>query len=57
MLKGVLKDCELNSSDETEELATKIWDERAFHEVQSIFHNWMSRLAWALENGREYIIE
>jgi hypothetical protein len=25
--------------------------------VQSVFHNWMSRLAWAIENGWEYIIE
>jgi hypothetical protein len=33
MLKGVLKGCELNSSDEIEEATTKVWDELTFNEV------------------------
>jgi hypothetical protein len=45
MLKGVLKDCEFNSSDEIEKVITKAWDELTFDEVQRVFHNLMSRLA------------
>jgi hypothetical protein len=52
-----LKDREFNSSDEIEEGITKIWEELTFDEVQNIFSNWMSRLAWVIENGREHIIE
>jgi hypothetical protein len=39
MLKGVLKDLELNSSDEIEEASANIWDELTFDEGQSVFHN------------------
>jgi hypothetical protein len=35
----------------------KVWDGLTFNEVQSVFHNWMKRLAWVIENGGEYIIE
>jgi hypothetical protein len=51
MSKEVVKDRELNSGDEIEEAITKVWAEFTFGEVQSVFHNWMSRLAWAIENG------
>jgi hypothetical protein len=44
MLNGVLKDREFNSNDEIEEAIAKVWDEFTFDEVQSVFHNWMSRL-------------
>jgi hypothetical protein len=54
MLKGALKDCESNSSDETEEAITKVWDELTFNEVHSVFHNWMARLAWVIKNRGEY---
>jgi hypothetical protein len=57
MLKGVLKDHDFNSSDEIEEVTTKVWNRLTFDEVQGVFHNWMSRLAWVTENGGEYIIE
>jgi hypothetical protein len=57
MLKGVLKDREFNSSDEIEEVITKVWDELTFNEVQIVFHNWTSRLAWVIENWGEDIIE
>jgi hypothetical protein len=46
-----------NSGDEIEEVTTKVWDELTFDEVQSVFYNWMSRLAWLIKNGREHIIE
>jgi hypothetical protein len=57
MLKEVLKDRELNSSDEIDEAMVKVWDGLTFHEVQTVFHNWMNRLTWLSENGREHIIE
>jgi hypothetical protein len=57
LLKGVLKDREFNSSDKIEEAITNVWDELTFDEVQSVFHNWMSGLAWVIKNGREHIIE
>jgi hypothetical protein len=50
MLKGVLKHREFNLSDEIEEAITKVWDE-----MQRVFHNWMSRLTWVIEN-RENIL-
>jgi hypothetical protein len=56
MLKRVLKDRELNSSAETEEATTKIWDALILGEVHSVFQNWMSRLAWVVENEGEYMI-
>jgi hypothetical protein len=57
MLKGVLKDREFNSGDEIEEAVTNIGDELPFDEVQSVFHNWMSRFAWFIEDGREYLFK
>jgi hypothetical protein len=45
MLKGVLKVRELDSSHEIEEVITKVWDKFFFDEVQSVFHNWLTRLA------------
>jgi uncharacterized FlaG/YvyC family protein len=57
MVKAVLKDREFNSSDEIEKAIVKVWDKLTFDEVESIFHNGMGRLAWAVENGGEYITE
>jgi hypothetical protein len=57
VLKGVLKDREPHSSNRIEEAIMKPWDQLAFDEMQSVFHHWMSRLAWVIENGGEYIIE
>jgi hypothetical protein len=54
MLKGVLKNREFNWSDGIEEAITKSWGELASDEVQSVFHNSMSRLAWVLENVELY---
>jgi hypothetical protein len=56
-LKGVLKDHEFYSSEEIEVGITKVCDELTFDEVQSVFHKWMSRLAWVIENGEEYILQ
>jgi hypothetical protein len=57
MLKGILKDREFNSSNEIEEATTKVWDDLTFDEVQSVFHNWMSRLAWVIGDKGEHIIK
>jgi hypothetical protein len=57
VLKGFLKDREFNSSDEIEEVIPKVWAEPTFDEVQRVFHNWMSRLEWVIENAGEYIIK
>jgi hypothetical protein len=38
-------------------MITNACDELTFNEVQSVFHNWMSRLTWAIENDGEHIIE
>jgi hypothetical protein len=57
MLKRVLKDHEFSLSDESEEAIPKIWDELTIGEVQDVFHNWMSLLAWIIEKENEYIIE
>jgi hypothetical protein len=54
---GVLKHRKFDSSDEIEEAMTKVWDERTFDEVKSVFHNWASGLAWVIENRGEHIIE
>jgi hypothetical protein len=47
-------DEEFNSSDEIEEGITGIWDDLTFDNAQNVFQNWMSRLAWAIENGGEH---
>jgi hypothetical protein len=39
MLRGVLKNCDFNLSDDIEKEITKVWDELNFDEVQSAFHN------------------
>jgi hypothetical protein len=57
MLKGILKDRELYSHDEIEELITMAWNDLTCNEVQSVFHNWMNRLRWVIESGGEYITE
>jgi hypothetical protein len=56
-LKGILKDCETNSSGEIQEGIMKVWDHLTFDEVQSVFHNRLNRRPRVIENGGEYIIE
>jgi hypothetical protein len=57
MLKGILKDQEFHSHDEIEEAIEMAWNDFTFDEVQSVFHNWMNRFRWVIENGGEYITE
>jgi hypothetical protein len=55
MSKGIFKYPGFNSSEETEEAITKAGDELTFYEMQSVFHNWVSRLAWVIENGESIL--
>jgi hypothetical protein len=57
MLKGILKDREFHPHAEIEEAIRMAWDDLTFDETQSVFHNWMNRLRWVIENGGEYITE
>jgi hypothetical protein len=57
MLKGILKDREFISSDEIEDVMTKVENDLTFDDVQSIFRNWMPRLAEVIENNGECIHE
>jgi hypothetical protein len=57
MLNKVLKDRAFNSSDNFDDAIPKLWHEFIFNEVHSLFHNSMSCLARANENGGEHIIE
>jgi hypothetical protein len=41
-----------DSSDDIEEAITRIEADLTFDTEQSVFQNWMSRLAWAIEKGR-----
>jgi hypothetical protein len=52
-LKGILKGREFTSSEEMEQAITRVWNDLAFDHVQRVFRNWMSRLSWVIENGRE----
>jgi hypothetical protein len=57
MLKGIFKDQEFTSSDEIEEAIPKTSNDLTLDDVQSVSRNWMSRLAWVIENGGEYVHE
>jgi hypothetical protein len=51
VFEGILQDQEFNPSDKIEEAITRISDDFTF---DNAFQNWMSRLTWVIENGREY---
>jgi hypothetical protein len=51
ILKGIPKNRELHSNDEIEETITSTWSDLTVDKEQSIFRNWMSRLAWVIKNG------
>jgi transposase len=45
LLKGIMKDRKFHSHEEIEEAITVAWDDLTFEDVQSIFYDWMRRLA------------
>jgi hypothetical protein len=57
LLKGIMKDREFHCPELIEEAITVAWNDLTFEEVQSIFYDWMRRLAWVIEHGGEYILE
>jgi histone-lysine N-methyltransferase SETMAR len=57
LLKGIMKDGEFYSHEEIEEAITVAWNDLIFEDVQSIFYDWMRRLAWVIEHEGEYILE
>jgi hypothetical protein len=52
-----MKDREFHSHNEIEEAITVVWNDLTFEDFQSIFYNWMRRLALVIENEGEYILE
>jgi hypothetical protein len=56
-LKEITKDREFHSHEEIEEAMTVAWNGLNFEDVQSIFYDWMRRLAWVIEHEGEYIRE
>jgi hypothetical protein len=45
LLKGITKDREFHSHEEIEEAIMVAWNDLTFEDVQSIFYDWMRRLA------------
>jgi hypothetical protein len=52
-----MKDREFHPHDEIEEAIRVAWNDLTFEDVQSVFYNWMRRLALVIENEGEYILE
>jgi hypothetical protein len=52
-----MKDRQFHSHDDIEEAITVAWDDLTFEEVQSIFYDWMRRLAWVIQHKGKYILE
>jgi histone-lysine N-methyltransferase SETMAR len=57
MLKQILRDREFSPSDEIEDAVEQVWNDLTFDDIQSVFRNWIRRLAWVAENNEEYIRE
>jgi hypothetical protein len=52
-LKGIFKDREFSSNEQVEDAITQVWNDLSFEDVQSVFQNWMSRLACVIDTGGE----
>jgi hypothetical protein len=57
MLKGILKDPVLKSSDERKQVVAPAWNGLIFDDVRSVIRNWMNRLTWVIETNGECIRE
>jgi hypothetical protein len=57
LLKGMIKDREFHSHEGIKEAIPVGWDDLTFDDVQSIFRDWMGRLAWVIEHEGEYLLE
>jgi hypothetical protein len=52
-----MKDGKFHSHDEIEDAIAVAWNDLAFEDVQSIFFDWIRRLALVIEHEAEYILE
>jgi hypothetical protein len=57
MLKRIPRDGKFSSSDEIEDAIAQVWNDLTFDDIQSVFWDWIRRLAWAAKNDEEYIRE
>jgi transposase len=57
VLKGIMKDRKFHSHEDIKEAISVAWNDLTFEDVQSIFYDWMRRLAWVIEHDGEYIHE
>jgi hypothetical protein len=57
MFKQILRDREFSSTDEIEDVAAQVWNDLTFGDIQSVFRDWIRRLAWVAQNDEEYIHE
>jgi hypothetical protein len=53
MLKAIQKDPEFKSNDEIEEVIASARNALTFNDLQSVVHNWISRLVWIVEDSGE----
>jgi hypothetical protein len=52
-----MKDGEFHSHEEIEEAIRMAWNDLNFEDAQSIFYDWMRRLAWVIEHEGEYVFQ
>jgi hypothetical protein len=57
ILEQILRDQEFSSCDEIDDSIAQVWNELTFDDVQSVFRDWIRRLASVVENDGEYIRE
>jgi hypothetical protein len=57
MLKQILRYRKFASSDEIEDAIAQGWNDLNFDDIQSVFRDWIRRLAWVAEDDGEYICE
>jgi hypothetical protein len=50
MLKEILKNREFPSSDAVQTAIAEVWNPLSFDDMQNVFPNWMSHLAYVIEN-------
>jgi hypothetical protein len=54
-LKQILRNRKFSSSDELEDVIAQVWNAFTFNDVQTVFRDWIRRLAWVAENDGEYM--
>jgi predicted metal-dependent enzyme (double-stranded beta helix superfamily) len=57
MLEHILRDRDFSLRDEIEDVITQAWNNLTFDDVQSVFTDWIRRVAWLAEDYGEYMSE